>query len=191
MKKLYIISGCNGAGKTTASYTVLPEMLNCNEFVNADEIARGLSPFNPNTVAIQAGRLMLNRISTLIETENDFAFETTLSTRSYVNTVRKARAKGYFVTILYFWLSSPNLAIERVKTRVQEGGHDIPEPVIRRRYDLGIKNMFNLYIPIADYWMFIDNSSALFSVIAEGSEDVISINNSFIWNKLKEENHGN
>ncbi len=191
MKKLYIISGCNGAGKTTASYTVLPEMLNCNEFVNADEIARGLSPFNPNKVAIQAGRLMLNRISTLIETENDFAFETTLSTRSYVNTVRKARAKGYFVTILYFWLSSPNLAIERVKTRVQEGGHDIPEPVIRRRYDLGIKNMFNLYIPIADYWMFIDNSSALFSVIAEGSEDVISINNSFIWNKLKEENHGN
>jgi len=191
VKKLYIISGCNGAGKTTASYTVLPEMLNCNEFVNADEIARGLSPFNPNKVAIQAGRLMLNRISTLIETENDFAFETTLSTRSYVNTVRKARAKGYFVTILYFWLSSPNLAIERVKTRVQEGGHDIPEPVIRRRYDLGIKNMFNLYIPIADYWMFIDNSSALFSVIAEGSEDVISINNSFIWNKLKEENHGN
>ena len=114
-----------------------------------------------------------------------------MSTRSYVNTVRKARARGYFVTILYFWLNSPNLAIERVKTRVQEGGHDIPEPVIRRRYDLGIKNMFNLYIPIADYWMFIDNSSALFNVIAEGSEDTISINNSFIWNKLKEDNHGN
>jgi len=144
MKKLYIIAGCNGAGKTTASYTVLPEMLGCKEFVNADEIARGLSPFNPNKVAIQSGRLMLARISELLESGSDFAFETTLATRSYIHTVKKAHEKGYFVTVLYFWLNSPELAIERVKTRVLEGGHDIPINTIIRRYDLGIKNMFNL-----------------------------------------------
>ncbi len=146
MKRLYIISGCNGAGKTTASYTILPEMLNCNEFVNADEIAKGLSPFNPNKLAIKAGRLMLTRINELLESGIDFAFETTLSTRSYVNTIKKAQKKGYFVTMLYFWLDSPDLAVERVKIRVKEGGHDIPEQTIRRRYDLGISNLFNLYI---------------------------------------------
>jgi predicted ABC-type ATPase len=142
MKRLYIISGCNGAGKTTASYTILPEMLDCNEFVNADEIAKGLSPFNPNEVAIKAGRLMLTRIDELLENGVDFAFETTLATRSYVNTVKKAQEKGYLVTILYFWLNSPELAIERVRIRVKEGGHNIPEKTIRRRYDLGISNMF-------------------------------------------------
>jgi predicted ABC-type ATPase len=191
MKKLYIISGCNGAGKTTASYTVLPEMLGCKEFVNADEIARGLSPFNSNKVAIQAGRLMLSRISELIESGVDFAFETTLATRSYVNTVKKAQDKGYFVTVLYFWLSTPELAIERVRTRVLEGGHDIPEDTIRRRYDLGIKNMFNLYIPIVNYWMFIDNSGAIFNILAEGERDEVNVKSKLVWNKLKEDYYGN
>jgi len=151
VKNLYIISGCNGAGKTTASYTILPEMLNCNEFVNADEIAKGLSPFNSTSVAIQSGRLMLKRIDQLITSGKDFAFETTLATRSYVNTIHKAKENGYFITILYFWLNSPELALERVKQRVYEGGHDIPNNVIHRRYHLGIKNMFTLYIPTADY----------------------------------------
>jgi predicted ABC-type ATPase len=126
MKKLYIIAGCNGAGKTTASFTILPEMLKCNEFVNADEIAKGLSPFNTNSVAIQSGRLMLKRIDKLITDGVDFAFETTLATRSYVNTIRKAKENGYFVTVLYFWLNSPELAIERVKIRVKEGGSSYP-----------------------------------------------------------------
>ena len=191
MKRLYIISGCNGAGKTTASYTILPEMLNCNEFVNADEIAKGLSPFNPNEVAIKAGRLMLSRIDELLENDVDFAFETTLATRSYVNTVKKAQEKGYFVTILYFWLNSPELAIERVKIRVQEGGHNIPEKTIRRRYDLGIKNMFNLYIPIADYWMFIDNSKTPFEILAEGIKRIEDVKNEIIWNNLKKKYYGN
>jgi len=191
MKKLFIISGCNGAGKTTASYTILPEMLDCNEFVNADEIAKGLSPFNPNKVAIKAGRLMLTRISELLESGVDFAFETTLATRSYVNTVKKAQEKGYLVTLLYFWLNSPELAIERVKIRVQEGGHHIPEKTIRRRYDLGIHNMFNLYIPIADYWMFIDNSETPFEVLADGQREIKVVKNKLIWNKLKNEYHGN
>jgi predicted ABC-type ATPase len=185
MKRLYIISGCNGAGKTTASYTILPEMLNCNEFVNADEIAKGLSPFNPDNVAIKAGRLMLTRITELLESGSDFAFETTLSTRSYVNTVKKARKKGYLVTVLYFWLNSPDLAVERVRIRVKEGGHHIPEETIRRRYDLGIKNMFNLYIPIVDFWMFIDNSKTPFEILAEGQENKEVVKNKLIWNKLK------
>jgi len=191
MKRLYIISGCNGAGKTTASYTILPEMLDCNEFVNADEIAKGLSPFNPNKVAIKAGRLMLTRITELLESGVDFAFETTLSTRSYVNTVKKAQEKGYLVTVLYFWLNSPELAVERVRIRVKEGGHNIPEETIRRRYDLGISNMFNLYIPIADYWMFIDNSKTPFEILADGQGEKEIVKNKLIWNKLKSEYYGN
>jgi len=191
MKRLYIISGCNGAGKTTASYTILPEMLDCNEFVNADEIAKGLSPFNPNEVAIKAGRLMLTRIDELLENGVDFAFETTLATRSYVNTVKKAQEKAYFVTVLYFWLNSPELAIERVRIRVKEGGHNIPEKTIRRRYDLGISNMFNLYIPVADYWMFIDNSKTPFEILAEGQGEKEVVKNEIIWNKLKNKYYGN
>ena len=191
MKRLYIISGCNGAGKTTASYTILPEMLDCNEFVNADEIAKGLSPFNPNKVAIKAGRLMLTRIDELLESGVDFAFETTLSTRSYVNTVKKAQEKGYFVTVLYFWLNTPDLAVERVRIRVKEGGHNIPEETIRRRYDLGIKNMFNLYIPVADYWMVIDNSNSPFNILADGHKETENIKNKLIWSNLKKEYYGN
>lgn len=115
-KKLYIISGCNGAGKTTASFTILPEILNCKEFVNADEIAKGLSPFQPEKVAFEAGRIMLKRINELISENENFAFETTLSTRSYKNKIIEAKAKGYGVTLLFFWLQSTELAKERVKT---------------------------------------------------------------------------
>ena len=139
MPNLYIISGCNGAGKTTASFTVLPEMLGCREFVNADEIARGISPFKPESVAIQAGKIMLNRIEDLLANQMDFAIETTLTTKSYINTIAKAKTLGYQVTLLFFWLNDVELAIERVKTRVSEGGHHIPEEVIRRRYSKGIQ----------------------------------------------------
>lgn len=114
-KKLYIIGGCNGAGKTTASFNILPELLNCKEFVNADEIARGLSPFQPEKVSIEAGRLMLIRIDELIQSNQDFSFETTLSTRSFVNTIDRAKSAGYFVTLIFFWLESVELAKDRVK----------------------------------------------------------------------------
>ena len=110
-KNLYIISGCNGAGKTTASFTVLPEVLDCREFVNADEIARGLSPFNPDSVAIEAGRLMLQRIESLLARNESFSIETTLATRSYINLVRRAQSKGYHVKLIFFWLNSPGLAL--------------------------------------------------------------------------------
>jgi predicted ABC-type ATPase len=130
-KNLYIISGCNGAGKTTASYTVLPEVLDCREFVNADEIARGLSPFNPESVAIEAGRLMLSRIEELLERDESFSIETTLATKSYINLVRRAQAQGYKVRVLFFWLRTPDLAVQRVSERVAKGGHNIPTDIIR------------------------------------------------------------
>jgi predicted ABC-type ATPase len=169
--KLYIIAGCNGAGKTTASYTVLPEMLECQEFVNADEIAKGLSPFNPESMAIEAGRLMLFRIKELINHQVDFAFETTLATRSYANFIKKAQKEGYHSTLVYFWLNSHELALGRVANRVASGGHNINEEIIKRRYYRGIYNLFNLYMNIVDYWMLLDNSGTLFEIIAEGIKD--------------------
>lgn len=155
---LYIISGCNGAGKTTASYTVLPEILNCKEFVNADEIARGLSPFNPESVAIEAGRLMLQRIEDLLAKDETFAIETTLATKSYINLVRRAQSKGYTVRLLFFWLNSPELALHRIAERVAKGGHNIPEPIVRRRYVAGINNLFQLFMGEVDSWEIYDNS---------------------------------
>ncbi|MDD2965727.1 MAG: zeta toxin family protein [Bacteroidales bacterium] len=185
MANLYIISGCNGAGKTTASYSVLPDMLNCKEFVNADEIAKGLSPFQPEKVAIEAGRIMLSRIKDLKNRNVDFAFETTLATKSYVHFIQNAQSKGYFVTLVYFWLNSPELAIERVKTRVISGGHNIPEEVIRRRYRVGIDNLSKLYLPICDYWLIINNSEPPFQVIAEGfKNENIEINNKDIYHQI-------
>lgn len=185
-KNLYIISGCNGAGKTTASYTVLPEILNCKEFVNADEIARGLSPFNPESVAIEAGRLMLQRIEFLLEKDTSFSIETTLSTKSYINLVRRAQEKGFSVRILFFWLNSPELAIRRVAERVAKGGHNIPEPIIRRRYTAGLKNLFNLFMDQVDYWDIYDNSDYPRKQIACGGKNAKTIiNEDILFNQLK------
>lgn len=184
-KMLYIIGGCNGAGKTTASYTVLPDILDCREFVNADEIARGLSPFNPADVAIEAGRLMLKRIEELLAREESFSIETTLATRSYVNLVRRAHDKGYRVTLLFFWLNSPELAIQRVAERVSKGGHDIPEDIIRRRYVSGIQNLFNLYAAEVDSWSIYDNSTTLRRNVAVGGKTIKTvISNEEIYNQI-------
>ncbi|MDE5794102.1 MAG: zeta toxin family protein [Muribaculaceae bacterium] len=155
---LYIIAGCNGAGKTTASFNVLPQILNCREFVNADEIAKGLSPFCPESIAIQAGKLMLERIETLLADGVSFAIETTLATRSYKNLVLKAKKKGYNVSLLFFWLKSPEVACERVAHRVAEGGHNIPIETIFRRYWLGLENLFRIFMPIVDNWAVYDNN---------------------------------
>ena len=174
-KNLYIISGCNGAGKTTASYSVLPKLLDCKQFVNADEIAKGLSPFCPESVAIQAGKLMLLRIEELLASNENFSIETTLATRSYSELVKRAQEKGYKVTLLYFWLNSPKLAVERVARRVREGGHNIPKDVIYRRYEKGLKNLFNIFIPIVDSWMIVDNGVEPRELIAEGDINGINI----------------
>lgn len=157
-RALYIIAGCNGAGKTTASMTVLPEVLHCREIVNADEIAKGLSPFRPEEVAVQAGRLMLERIDRLLARGETFAIETTLATRSYARLVRRAKAAGYTVVLLFFWLPSPEMAEMRVAQRVAEGGHDIPREVIRRRYRLGLRNLLEIYAPEVDVWSMFDNT---------------------------------
>lgn len=190
MPNLYIIAGCNGAGKTTASYTVLPEMLNCKEFVNADEIARGLSPFQPERAAIDAGKIMLARIQELMKSQVDFSFETTLSARHFVNLIKDAQQQGYFVTLVFFWLNSVELAIQRVKMRVSEGGHNIPEETIRKRYKMGISNLLNLYIPICDYWIIVNNSSTPFKLITEGLKNIeIEIKDIEIWDKIKTQSH--
>jgi predicted ABC-type ATPase len=186
LPNIYIIAGCNGAGKTTASFTVLPEMLDCNEFVNADEIAKGLSPFQPETVSFHSGRIMLERITELIDLEVDFAFETTLTTISYKNTIELARLKGYKITLLFFWLNDVKLAIERVATRVSEGGHNIPEEVIIRRYFKGLANLTNIFIDICDYWIVIDNSTNPYKFIAEGALNLpVTIYENEIWSKIK------
>jgi len=185
---LYIIAGCNGAGKTTASFTILPEMLKCKEFVNSDEIAKGLSPFNSDNiaVAIEASRIMYKRIKELIAAGDTFAMETTLATRSVANLIREAQGNGYYVTLLYFWLNTPDLAVERVKMRVSTGGHSIPENTIRRRYEAGIHNLFELYLHISDYWMITDNSMSPMAVIATGFKDEKrEIYNSEIYAKLE------
>ena len=185
-KTLYIIAGCNGAGKTTAARTIMPEVFHVYEFVNADEIARGLSPFNPESVAIEAGRIMLKRIETLLEKDDSFTIETTLSPRSYTKLIEKAHQKGFNVMLLYFWLNSPELAIERVATRVSEGGHNIPEDVIRRRYSKSINNLFKLFIPICDTWYVYDNSTNPRKTVASGSgSSFTNINDEKTYNLLR------
>lgn len=171
---LYIIAGCNGAGKTTASMTILPEILNCSEFVNADAIAAGLSPFHPELVAIEAGKLMLKRIDFLIETKQNFAVETTLSSKSYLKTIQKAKDQGYEVTLLFFWLNSIGLALERVKIRVSKGGHSIEENVITRRYTRGLQNL-STYCELCDQWYVYDNSNNSSKLIA-GGKTILNLN---------------
>ncbi|NVO84341.1 zeta toxin family protein [Hymenobacter terrestris] len=177
-KNLFIIAGCNGAGKTTASFTILPEILECKEFVNADEIARGLSPFQPEKVAFEAGRIMLGRMNTLLANDETFAFETTLATKSFKQKIEQAKRQGYTTTLLFFWLQNVELAKERVKLRVLEGGHNIEPEVIERRYSRGIKNLFDIYLPIVDGASLFDNSFGKRKLIARqtisGKLDVLS-----------------
>lgn len=179
LSKLYIIAGCNGAGKTTASFTILPEILGCKEFINADEIAKGLSPFQPESVAMQAGRIMLARMDELLQKGETFAFETTLATKSYKQKIEWAQANDYEVTLLFFWLDSPNIAKKRVAQRVAEGGHNIPLETIERRYYNGIANLFTIYIDMVDICYIFDNSEGRKELIAqkERHKDIVIYNN--------------
>lgn len=184
-KTLYIIAGCNGAGKTTASITILPDILQCREFVNADEIAKGLSPFNPESVAIEAGKLMLQRIHNLLKGGDSFAIETTLSTRSYAKTIAQAHELGFKVQLLFFWLPTPEHAILRVAQRVKEGGHNIPTDIILRRYHSGIDNLFKIYIPIVDSWMLVENQSNPRIIVADGGKGEMKIYQSKLYNIIE------
>ncbi len=188
MPKMYIISGCNGSGKTTASYTLLPDLLDCREFVNSDEFAKSLSPFDPSAASITASRYMLMKINYLLGRYEDFSIETTLATRSLVKIISEAHSVGYEVTILYFWLNSPELAIQRVRDRVAAGGHNIPDAVVRRRYTMGLQYFFDTYRPICDRWILADNSKSNFTVVAEGSKQYSYIRDNdkynLIWNTI-------
>jgi predicted ABC-type ATPase len=150
---------------------MLPAILDCREFVNADEIARGISPFQPDKVAFEAGRIMLERIHDLMHEGVDFAFETTLSTRSFRQFVEKAKNQGYYVSLLFFWLESPELAIERVRTRVAEGGHDIPKVTIIRRYHRRLKNLFEWYYDICNSVAIYDNSNLFPEIVSIRSDE--------------------
>lgn len=176
-KKMYIIAGCNGSGKTTASYSILPEILNCKEFINADEIARGLSPFQVETVAIEASRIMIHRIDEMMKSNKDFAVETTLASRTYKNKIINAQKNGFDVILIFYFLNSIELAYKRVENRVKEGGHNIEKDVIKRRFISGIKNLFEIYIPIVDEFFIYDNTNKLPDLIAfKSSYNVSGIN---------------
>jgi predicted ABC-type ATPase len=161
-----VIGEPNGFGKTTVALSLLPS-LGIAEFVNADAIAAGLSPLNPEGMALQAGRLMLERLQGLAEAGIDFAFETTLAARSYVRFLQACKHQGYGVNLIYFWLRSPELAVERVKRRVASGGHSIPEEAIRRRYERGRRNLIELYLPLCEEWMIFDNSESTPRLLGE------------------------
>ena len=187
MPDFFIIAGCNGAGKTTASFTILPEILNCREFVNADEIARGLSPFQPEKVAFDAGRIMLQRMSYLFERGETFAIETTLATNTYKQKITAAQQQGYTVTLLFFWLNNVALAKERVKTRVLEGGHNIEPAVIERRYPEGIRHLFASYLPLVDEALIFDNSEGEHVLLAEKFNGNLRVIHEQKFNQLQQQ----
>jgi len=153
--------------------------------VNADEIAKGLSPFQPEKVAFEAGRIMLQRLDDLLLANENFAFETTLASRTFASLINRAKALDYEVTLLFFWLSSKELAANRVKTRVAEGGHNIPVDVIERRYDRGLLNFFELYLPLVNNWMFVDNSGKPYREIGQSMNGEVEIVEKEQWNKIK------
>lgn len=187
MPEVVVLSGPNGAGKTTAFRTVLQSAFQIDLFVNADMIAQGLNGFNPDVVAREAGRFMLQRLKTLVCQRVSFAFESTLAGRTYAAWLRSIQTDGYRVVLVYYWLESPDLAVARVATRVRRGGHSIPESVIRRRWILSIRNLFGLYLPQADQWMIVNNTRDYQpTVIASGDRSgVRDVFDREAWKKLR------
>lgn len=157
-KRILILAGPNGAGKTTFANELLPGEALCPTFINADLIAAGLSPFDPERAAVRAGRLMLQMIAEYAARNESFAFETTLAGRNYARSIPRWRASGYRVSLFFLSLPSPEVAIARVAERVRQGGHAIPEPVIRRRFAAGLRNFETLYKPMVDAWALYDSS---------------------------------
>lgn len=176
-KAVYIIAGPNGSGKTTFAKLFLPDYVNCPNFVNADLIAQGLAPFEPRAAAIKAGKLVLQQIHEYARRGVDFAFETTLSGKSYASLLKELKSKGYALHLFFLWIPSPELAIARIKDRVAEGGHFVPAEDVRRRFARGVNNFFTMYEPLLDSWMLFDNSKAKPILIAKrrnGREEVVN-----------------
>jgi len=189
MPNIFAIAGPNGSGKTTTAMQLLPNFLGVIEYVNADEIAAGLSPFNPESVAIQAGKLAIYRLQTISDAGIDFAFETTLSSRFYVRFLSNCKEKGYRINLIYFWLDTPELAVARVRKRVESGGHNIPEEVIRRRYQRGQKNLIDLYLPLCDSWIIYNNTKSFPELVAfcnDREQSTPLIYQPQIWNQINQ-----
>ena len=183
---VYIIAGPNGAGKTTFAREFLPNYADCRNFINADLIAEGLSPFSPQSAAVRAGRLMLEEIRLSAQRRIDFGFETTLSGRSHLNLVRRLKKRGYGVHFFYLWIPSVELALSRIRERVSRGGHDVPEPVVRRRFERSIRNFLTIYRLLASRWIVFDNSEISLSVIASQEEGKLLVINTKLYNDLIE-----
>ena len=185
MKDIVILGGPNGAGKTTAAKVLLPQKIGIIEFVNADEIARGLSPFDAEHAALAAGRIMLERMNDLRHRGQSFAFETTCSGRTHANFIKRCKEEGWRVNLLFLWLPSPEAAVARVERRVREGGHAIPPDVIYRRYRAGVINMRQIYLPLADVAAIYDNSDEGRVLVAEqtpGKE--LAVRSPMRWAKI-------
>ena len=186
MKDIVIVGGPNGAGKTTAAAAVVPKELGIREFVNADEIARGLSPFNAAGAATAAGRLMIERMRSLVLSSESFAFETTCSGRAYAGWLRERKREGWRLALLFLWLPSPQAALDRVARRVREGGHGIPSDVVVRRYWAGLTNMRRLYLPLADVAAIYDNSDEGRTLIAERRPDApLVVHDAVRWSMIE------
>ena len=183
-----VLAGPNGAGKSTAGPALIRETFGITEFVNADTIAQGLSAFDPGRSAVAAGRVMLSRLRELARRRESFAFETTLASRSFAPWIKGLKRDGYVFGLLFLWLSSPELALARVRDRVLLGGHDVPENVIRRRYTTGLRNLFALYRPLATVWRVYDNTeTAGPRPIAVGQESaVLQVADPVVWRKIQE-----
>jgi len=175
MPTIYVIAGPNGAGKTTFASEFLPNFVDCREFLNADLIAAGLSPFAPESQNVRAGRLLLERIKELGEAKQDFGFETTLSGRSYVRLLKDMQQQGYRVVLFFLWLPSADMAVSRVANRVRQGGHNVPEVDIRRRYVSGQRNLFQLYRPLVNAWWLYDASRLPPSLIASEEDSNLTV----------------
>jgi len=191
--QVIVVAGPNGAGKSTLAPYLLNDAFGLLEYVNADTIALGLSAFSPESVAFKAGRIMLERLHDLARSEASFAFETTLASRSYAPRIDALKGRGYGFHLLYLWLRTPELAVERVKERVRLGGHDVPEGTILRRYERGLRNFFTLFMPLADTWAFYDNSTADNpSLIATGKrDDDVTVYDADSWRKVKGQRNAN
>ena len=186
MPNVIIIAGPNGAGKSTLAPHLLRDTFGILEYVNADTIAEGLSGFAPENAAFDAGRIVLRRLHELAADQKDFAFETTLASRSYAVWLRELQDSGYTISLIFLWLENVDVAIQRVDARVRAGGHSIPEDTIRRRYERGIKNLFGLYLPFVNSWRGFDASTISPSEIARSDErGGETVFDSTLWKQLK------
>lgn len=183
-----IMGGPNGSGKSTAAPAILRDYLGVTEFVNADVIAQGLSGFGAENLALRAGRIMLERLKELAANQVDFAFETTLASRTFATCIKQWKQLGYRTHLIFLWLPSAEMAVARVASRVERGGHAVPEDVIRRRYGAGLRNFFQLYRPLVDTWRMYDNSSreGYELIAAESRDNSLNVAQPFVWNQLLE-----